>query len=96
MSFEIVQKNVTTPLTAVQIGTGLVNSGLSICIKAKSTNTGTIGIGDSATNALLNGTTFFSLLAGQAITIHLNDIQEVWIDASVAGEGVEVLYEPSM
>lgn len=94
MAIEILQKNVVTPLTAVQIGTAEVRSGLEVCVKAKDTNTGKIGLGDSATNALLNGTSFFSLLPGQSLTVRIDSLSELWIDAAVAGEGVELIYEP--
>lgn len=91
---DTLQKNVTTPLTAVALGTAEVRAGLATIIKAKQGNTGTIGVGATAAKSLLNGTSYFSLEAGQAITVRIASLGEVFIDASVAGEGVEVLYEP--
>lgn len=88
------QVNVTTPLTAVALGSTAIQAGLSVIIKAKQDNTGTIGVGASATACLLNGSSYFSLEAGQVIMVRIANLNEVYIDASVAGEGVEILYEP--
>ncbi len=76
---------VTTAGTAVQ-ATSNAKQGY-IFIRALSTNTGYIYVGDSGvTNA--NG---WTLGPEEAISMSNNDLSEIYIDSSVNGEGVEIL-----
>lgn len=77
---------VTTAGTEVQISASSV-SVKSITIKSLAANTGTIYIGNS-TVASTNG---YALAAGQAISFDIDDLNKVYIDSSVNGEGVTYL-----
>jgi hypothetical protein len=89
------QKNVTTSGTPVQLPSATVRSGrreagdLTLLLKAKSTNTGTISWGFSSDEALKTSTDHFKLAANEAIEIDVNNANEIWIDSTVNGEGVE-------
>jgi len=92
--FATLQKSVTTAGTPVQISaTSLPVTGLNLVIKAKLANTGAITVGNSSANALNSDTKCFRLQANEKITLHIKDLSTVWIDSTVNGEGVEVLYE---
>lgn len=87
------QQNVTTSGTPVQLTSAAIPDGAEVTIKAKSANTGTITVGNSSANALNTGTAHFKLSAGQAISVQVQNPNAVWVDATVSGEGVEVISE---
>ena len=64
-----------------------------VCITAKMTNTGTVVVGGStvvaASGATRRGT---PLNAGDSVTIPINDLQKVYLDVTVNGEGVTYTY----
>jgi len=70
-----------------------VPDGISINIKAKKANTGDITIGYSSDTALNTGTGWMSLDANESIGVQAANIDNIWIDATVSGEGVEVWFE---
>jgi len=78
------QKNVTTAGTRVFLIDGTTKTH-TITIKAKSTNTGNIYVGDVAVTSA-NG---FILEPGTTMSIdHDNKLDNVYIDAATSGEGV--------
>lgn len=79
--------NVTTAGTRVQL-TATSTPILSVVIKAKTANTGTIYVGNSAVSSS-NG---FVLLAGDTVSIEIDDLSKIYLDASVNGEGITYLY----
>jgi hypothetical protein len=87
------QQNVTTSGTPVQLTNHAIDSvnGESLLVKAKATNIGTITVGYSSATALNSGSGHFKLSAGEAIELMVDYSRQVWIDATVSGEGVEVL-----
>jgi len=73
-----------------------VSDGVGVVVKAKASNSGNITIGQSAARALNTNTAYFSnvvLDAGQAVTVQVKNLNSLWIDATVSGEGVEILFE---
>lgn len=56
----------------------------SVCIKALITNTGYIYVGDSS----LSSTNGFQLLAGDTVSLDISNLNTIYIDSSVSGEGV--------
>jgi len=78
---------VTTSGTAVALGTTLASK--SIYIRAKSTNTGNIYVGDSTVDAVTNQQII--LAANDSLSINIADRATVWIDAGVNLEGVDYL-----
>jgi len=79
------QKNVTTTATSVALATS--TSCKWVIVKAKSTNTGNIYVGNSTVNSA-NG---YILTAGEPIGLDINNLITVYIDSSVNGEGVSFI-----
>lgn len=87
------QKNVTTSGTPEQLASQAIPAGLEVVVKAKTANTGTITLGNSSANALNSGTACAKLPAGASISFQIQNTDQIWIDATVSGEGVEVIGE---
>lgn len=87
------QQNVTTSGTPVQLTAQSVPQGAVAMVKAKSGNAGTITVGFSSATALNTGTSHFKLAANQAVSVQVNNLNAVWIDATTNGEGVEIIVE---
>lgn len=80
------QKNVTTAGTRVTLGSSqAILSGVTI--KAKSTNTGLIYVGDAS----VASTTGFILSAADTVFIEVANLTTVNLDSSVSGEGVSFM-----
>ena len=80
------QKTVTIAGTAEILASSTVTA--TISVKALSTNTGIIYIGDSG----VSSTNGFELSSGDSIDIALSNLSIVYIDSSFSGEGVSYLY----
>ena len=88
------QKNVAVSGTPEQLHSGFpVPDGISVVIKAKSTNSGNITIGGSSADALNTSTAYFSLTPDQMASLEVENLNIVYIDATVSGEGVEIIFE---
>lgn len=90
------RKTVTVSGTPEQLSSSsiAIPPGVSLVIKAMSANTGTITIGNSSSNANSSSSTVsFRLLAGQALALEIANVNIVWLDATVSGEGVEYIFE---
>lgn len=83
------QKNVTTSGTPVKIDKIDLEGKQEVAVKAKNSNTGTISVGFSSASALKTSTSHFKLAAGDTVRVVVDDLDEIWIDATVSGEGVE-------
>lgn len=95
MSLKTLQKNVVVSGTPEQLaGSVEVESGLPVVVKAKKANTGSISVGDSSSDAQKASTVNFTLANNEAVEVRVENLNEIWIDATVNGEGVEVLFEP--
>lgn len=81
-----------TPERVVATSTD-ISDGVSIILKAKTANTGSITVGNSSANALNTGTSHFRLAASESISFQIKDLRRVWIDATVNDDGVEFIYE---
>ena len=87
--FKVGQKNVAAAGTpeCLSAGSVLVKPGTKLTVIAKPTNTGYIYFAN--TQALCAaGVRFESLMPGLAHSFFVQDVQNIWIDASVSGEGV--------
>lgn len=80
-------KTVTAAGTAEALGTTLATK--SIYIRAKSTNTSFICIGDSGVDESTNQQ--IVLYANDAVTLDISNRMTVYVDADVSGEGVDYL-----
>jgi hypothetical protein len=72
---------------AVQLTAQAIPNGYFLTIKAKTSNTNVIYVGNSQANAQAH-TTAFILAAGESIRLQITDASLVWIDAAVANEGI--------
>lgn len=80
------QKNITTAGTDEVLASS--TSILSVTIKARSTNTGFIYVGVEG----VSSTTGYILSASETVTADVDNLADVWLDASVNGEGVSYIY----
>lgn len=85
-------KNVAVPGTAEQLQSLVAPTGYAIVVKAKSGNTDLVYIGNSQANAQ-DVTKRVSLSAGQAAVLLVTNANLAWVDAAIAGEGVEAFVE---
>lgn len=73
-----------------------VSDGVKVVIKAEDDNTGNITIADSSAKALNTVTAYFNnytMSKGQSIEVYVKNLNQVWIDATVSGDGVEIIFE---
>ena len=73
-----------------------VPDGCHVVIKAEDDNTGNITIAENATKALNTNTAYFNnytLSKGQSAEVYVKNLKGVWMDATVSGDGVEILFE---
>jgi hypothetical protein len=88
-TFSVNRKTVAVPSTAEALGALTVPNGFSLVVKALASNTDLIGVGPSAATADLVTGTPFRLSPGEGITLRVKNANSVFIDAIVAGEGVD-------
>lgn len=81
------QKAVAAAGTQVSL-VAVVTDCKSVTVKAKTTNTGFIYVGASS----VSSSDGFILSAGDTVSLDINDVSKVYIDASVNNEGVSFLY----
>jgi hypothetical protein len=86
-TFAANQKTVPTPGTAVQLQTTAVPDGFTILVRALPTNTDIIWVGQDAATAQ-DHTKATPLNLGDLLTLALTNVNEIWIDANVSGEGI--------
>jgi len=85
------QQNVTTSGTPVNLGSQSLPIDTTVILKAKSTNTGTITVGYNSATALNSGTGHFKLAANESVELAVSNLNQIWIDSTANGEGVEIL-----
>lgn len=73
-----------------------VRSGTQVCVKAKKTNTGSILVGRNSADALAVNNTYFGLAANEAIEVRVDNLNQIYLDTTVNGEGVQVIFEPNI
>jgi hypothetical protein len=83
------QKTVAVPGTPERLGSEAIPVGSFVIIEVLAANTGNIGISDSSAGATLGGGSEFVLPTGaERIPIEVRNLDQLWIDAAVAGNGV--------
>lgn len=85
------RKTITTAGTAEQLPDFPAIKGRPIVVQAMPTNTNYISLG--RTKALAEGATAFRVTSGNRVALSIGNANEVWVDAVVSGEGVELLSE---
>lgn len=73
-----------------------VPDGAGVTIKAKNANTGIIHIGYSSATALNTAGGSFSLDNNESVGLQVENINNIWLDATVSEEGVEVIFEKNV
>ena len=86
LSMDVYVPGTERQLSATSIGCA------KVIITALSNNAGVICIGDKNVVAATAGRKGIPLVAGQSITLPVSDVSMVWIDATVAGDGVSAIY----
>lgn len=79
-------KDVTTAGTQVALAASTAVK--SVTVQAKAANTGSIYVGGSG----VSSATGIALMAGDAITLEIDDLAKVYVDSSVNGEGITFTY----
>lgn len=92
-SFITGQKDVAAAGTAEQLPDVPIPAGVKAIIMAKPGNAGDIYLGNSKANTESATVRFDKLEAGDSIPLQITNLNLVWIDASVNGEGVSFLAE---
>lgn len=82
------QKKVTTAGTPEVLGELEIPNGYPVTIIAKTGNTGYIYLGKNEGACANSNTRFDGLSAGLAHSLKVKNLSEIWLDASVSGEGV--------
>jgi hypothetical protein len=73
-----------------------VPDGIGVTVKAKNANGGTIHIGYSSETALNTADASFVLDNNESVGLQVSSLDSIWLDASVSGEGVEVIFEKGL
>ena len=73
-----------------------VPDGISVVVKARNANTGIISVGYSSATALNTATSSFTLDNNESVSLQVENINQIWLDTSVSGETVEVIFEKSL
>jgi hypothetical protein len=84
---------VTTAGTPVNLSDTPIPDGYSVAIRGLIANgTGLIYVANSSANTAVAASRFI-LRAGDSIYLNINNLNLVWIDASVNGNGIEIVVE---
>jgi len=83
-------KTVTTAGTAVVLATS--RSARWVIIQAQTDNTGVVAVGDSTVLATVATGTGVALAAGESLSLPCEDLGNIYIDATVNGDGVRYTY----
>lgn len=73
-----------------------VPDGVGLTIKAMYSNGGTIRIADSSAKSLNTTTGGFGLRNNESVGLQVENTNKIWLDATVSGEGVEVIFEKNL
>ena len=84
---------VTVALTAVQGPDVDVPAGVKISVRAHPDNTGIIHVGDTAATSLSTSSSSNPLAADQGQSYQLQNMNQLWFDATVSGEKVLLTVE---
>lgn len=84
-------KSVTTAGTAVQLSSTSVPCRM-VEIQARVANTGNIAVGSSSVVAAAGSERGIILVPGASVSLRVTDLNKLYLDAAVSGEGVSFLY----
>lgn len=87
------QKDVTAAGSPEQLDDLAIPDGFGVTIIAKTGNTGYIYLGATEADCASSSSRFDGLSAGLAVSLKIENLNKVWVDASVNGEGVSWIVE---
>ena len=73
-----------------------VPDGVQVVLKAKSSNTDEITLAPTSARAVNTITSYFSnhrLASTQSVALQVKNLNEIWMDAVVSAEGLEIIFE---
>lgn len=73
-----------------------VPDGVGVTVKAKYSNGGAIHIGYSSATALSTGGGSYSLRNNESVELQVDNLSDIWLDATVSGESVEIIFEKNI
>ena len=83
-------------VTLKTLGGRPISDGVSVSIRGISTNTGLICVGPTSAQALNTNTNYerhVRIAALESLVLQMKNLNELWIDSTVSGEGVEIIFE---
>ncbi|KKL82641.1 hypothetical protein LCGC14_1982740 [marine sediment metagenome] len=86
------QKTVTAAGTAEQLPSQAIPDGFDLVVRALLANGGAIYLGNSQDEAE-SSTAQIPFTAGNGLTLRVRNVNMVWVDALVSGEGVDYWVE---
>lgn len=84
-------KNVTTAGTAVQLSSTSVACRM-VQIQARPENTGVVVVGSSGVVAASATRRGIALVPGASVALRVTDLNKLYLDSAVSGEGVSYVY----
>jgi hypothetical protein len=88
------QSSVTNPGVAVQLGNQAVPDGFSVFLTFRKANSGTnVYMSDSQANAQTHGQAKILNTQNAGIRLYVTNVNEIWIDADQANDGVDWVVE---
>lgn len=73
-----------------------VEDGVGVVVKGLASNTGNITLAETSAKALNTNTDYdnhITLAQNQSVALQIKNLDQVWIDATVSGEGCEIIFE---
>ena len=89
-SFRTGHNVIAIPGVAEQCTAGVVPQGIRVVVRSRSTNAGILYIGYSKADAELNN---FGIVPTGSVALLVDDVSDIWVDAAVADDIVEWMYE---
>lgn len=91
-AFATGQDTIASAGTGEQGAAQAIPDGFAIVIRALASNTGNLQVGNSQANAQ-NAAVAFILAAGDAVTLRVSNLNLLWFDVTVDGEGYNWIVE---
>ena len=79
--------------TPEQLPDQLIPDGYSVTVRAKHTNNGLVYPGGSSAAALAHN---IALLKQESVSYKVSNVNIIWVDSQINGEGVEISVESSL
>ena len=89
-SFRTGQNGIAVSGVAEQCTAAAVPQGIRVVVRSRSTNAGILYIGYSKADAELNN---FGIVPTGSIGLLVDNVSDIWVDATVANDIVEWMYE---